>query len=110
MNDNDGWRHANDEWRNDPERRAEWERVFAQRAEAFKAALAHVAKANEILYSVGHYMGSDNGGGNAIWNRSLDAVSRCRSSLLHDERFITDEPNETLIGNYAAFGRPTDWT
>jgi hypothetical protein len=94
---------ANEEWRNDPERRAAVAAQIRQRQEVFEEAFEHVKEANRLLRSLG-YVTDD-----PILARSQGEVIRAHQRLSSDRDWIMDEPNETYIGNRAAFGSPTGY-
>lgn len=93
-------RRANDQWRNDPERREAARVRLAEISAAFEQAHEHLKGAMAAFDALG------------VLDATEDATAeRCqhalRMTLVRFDRvaqFVTDDPNENLLGNKAAFG------
>lgn len=101
-------RRANAEWRRDPERREAARARLAEISDAFEAAHAHLKQAVAAFSAAG------------VLNPHEDAIAeRCQRALVsalvrfdRDAPTLTEAPNDTYLGNKAAFGyaqprRPT---
>lgn len=84
--------------RNNPQVRAEVQRVLDERSEAFEQAQELLDKAVRIMGSVS-YLGVDDG----IYDRSFKAVRRAKMQLAGDEHYVVGFGSETYVGNKAAF-------
>ena len=105
MSEHEGsFTHANEEWRHDPERRAEWEERFARQADAVREAQEHIRLAVAAMRSGPYPQGGY--GHEAIYARIYDAVLKADWIMHRDAEYITTPPNDNSVGNHAAFGRP----
>lgn len=93
-------RRANDEWRNDPERREAARARLAEISEAFEAAHAHLKQAVAAFSKAGVLDPNDD----AIAERCQRALRMTLIRFDTDAQSVTEEPNDTYIGNKAAFG------
>lgn len=100
----DDWVRANEDMRNDPERRAAIEAQIKRRQAVFTQARELLAQADALLRGLGPL--SDD----ALVERCAQAVFRARIQMDGDARQILEEPTATYVGNKAAFGSPIGWT
>lgn len=104
--DSEGMAHANDEMRNDPARKAAIKARIEEVQAAYAKAHELVAEAVAVLNTVG-YIDPDE---DALARRGRDAVARALTTLDQDSASVMKEPNDTYLGNKAAFGAPYGWT
>lgn len=100
--DDDGvpMRRANSEWRNDPQRREAARVRLAEISDAFEAAHAHLQAAVAAFATVGVLDPNED----AIAERCQRALRMTLTRFDSDAQSVTEEPNDTYLGNKAAFG------
>lgn len=105
----DGLNQANNEWRNDPERREEWRRELEKRAEVVRRLTKLLDEAESVIRNGPRVWSNGHLANDMIYIEITSAVSRAHYKLFSLGYLIDDQPTETYLGNCAAFGRPGEW-